>query len=176
MIARTLTQKARIILGDLPPWYEVDDISTAIIQVLAKEIKRIEDFVGEVRLQMYPGRADDKYGILARWEEFFGLPVQPNVPLATRQQLVAAQLAKRRASTGHDWELAVTTALGSGDWDYYEGPGNYQVTITYPYRVGAYTSVQVANLIREITPAHIQILASYRQGFLVGISLVGDIL
>lgn len=176
MIARELTQRARIILGDMPPWYEVDEISTTVILVLAKELERIEGFIREVQWQMFPEHANDVYGILGRWEEFFGLPVQPNVPLETRQQIVAAQLAKRRSATGHDWELAVTTALGSGDWDYSEGPGNYQVTIRYPYRPGAYTSVQVANLIREITPAHIQILASYRQGFLIGISLVGDIL
>jgi uncharacterized protein YmfQ (DUF2313 family) len=125
-------------------------------------------------VQMFPPNADDTYGILARWEEFFGLPVAPNVPLATRQQNLTSQLQKRRASSGADWEKAVTQALNTGDWDYIEGPGAYQVTITYPYQPGAYTSVQVQNLIRAITPAHIQILAAYSQGFLIGISLIGD--
>jgi hypothetical protein len=50
----------------------------------------------------------------------------------------------------------------------------YTITIRYPFGPGAPNSQVVQGYAREITPAHESVLATYTQGFLVGISLVGD--
>lgn len=169
-----LPQKAQDILADMPPWYAEDEITVGIITAGALELQRIQTFMETIREQMHPQNADDTYGLLGLWENLFGLPVQPaGVSLTDRRSIVLAHLQKRASGAGADWEAAITQALNTNSWTYSEGPGDYQITVRFPYASGGYTSTQARVLIQEITSAHLQLIVGYSQGWLVGISLVG---
>jgi hypothetical protein len=169
-----LPAKAQSVLADLPPWYSEDEIVRAVITAMTNELQRIEDFANAVRTQMYPQNADDTYGILGMWEALFGLPVQPaNATLDQRRALVKAHLQKRSSGAGSDWEAAVTQALNTNQWTYIEGPGDYQVTVRFPFVAGGYTASQAVVLIQDITPAHLELVVGYTGGWLAGVSLVG---
>lgn len=165
---------AERMVGYLPPWYAADDLFCRIQNALAKELQRAEDVLAEIRNQMLPQNADDTYGILGMWEALYGVPVEPpGVSLEQRRSIVIAQARKRSISSGLDWEEAVTEALGTNEWSYEEGIGDYVITVRIPYAPGGYTSGQVLGLLRAITSAHIILNIGYNEGWLVGISLVG---
>lgn len=171
---RTLVAKTLKLLHNLPPWYSEDETARAVMNVKGKELQRVEDFLAEIRRQMNPQLADDTYGILGMWEARFGLPVKPaGVLVADRRAKVLAHIRTKQSAAGSDWEDSVGEALATTIWSYSEGPGSYQVTISFPYVVGGYSAGQALTLIRDFTPAHLQIIPAYSQGWLVGISLVG---
>lgn len=163
------------ILDSLPVWYSTDPIALSILDAMGKELQRIEDFITDVLTQFFPSNTDDTYGLLSMWEQLVGLGIAPaDMTLEQRRALVAARLRDRTASSGLEWEQVVAEALREVPWTYEEGPSDYQVTITYPFLVGGMTSAQVQALVRAVTPAHLQVLATYTSGFLLGISLIGD--
>lgn len=171
----TVQQKALDMLDSLPAWYESAPIALEILDAIGRELQRVEDFLVALRLGFFPQNADDTYGLLSAWESMTGLAVQPpGATLDQRQALVIARLRQRTAGSGLAWEDAVAQTFGGVTWTYQEGPGSYQITIVYPFTTGGVSSAQVQSLVRAVTPAHLQILATFTTGFLVGVSLVGD--
>lgn len=160
-----------MLLDDLPPYLADDVYVQAIIDAHARELQRIEDTESAIRLTMFPANADDTYGFLSLWESLLGLPVASGGTLAERRNKVLAGLQKRNAGAGSAWVALMSQALGTTPWTYEENdPGDYELTIRIPYEEGSYTASQVLVLARQITPAHIDVIPAYEEGFLVGIS------
>ena len=172
---RTLTDTGQRILGDLPAFLQSDPIVLASIDAGATELDRIRDFLIALRTSYFPPTADDTYGFLSMWEATLGLPVAPSgLTLDTRRGLVIGHLRNRHAGEGSAWEEALAKVLENVSYRYIEGPGDYQITVTVPYTSGSLAALRLQELIQEITPAHLQVTVAYEQGFLIGISLVGD--
>lgn len=170
-------------LDDMPPYYRDDPMTQAVIVAYANEYDRIEAAVRQVQAAGFPTQSADvtlvvgaaTARLLSMWETLLNLPVAPaGVPLADRQAKVVAHIRKRKSGRGADWAATITEALGgSTSWTYTEGPGAYQVTVNLPYVAGSYTAGQVQALVSAISPAHLDMIVRYGQGFLVGINFVG---
>lgn len=168
MIADTL-------LEDIQPELADDPAVSMAMEAVGAELQRVADIADRMRDNIFPRNANDEFGILGIYEWLFGLPVAP--PTSTvqqRQDLVLAHFRKRIAGTGLDWQDALTNAMGSTLFSYQEGPTPNTVTVRYAFVAGAPSSALVQSFVREITPAHVQVLATFSQGFIVGVSLVGD--
>lgn len=169
------TEKLEAMLGDLQPELLEDPAVIATLRAVAIELQRLDNAADGVRRGFWPLWSDDTYGVLGLFEQLFELPVEPvGLTLEQRRALIVAHFQKRLAGAGSDWELALTQAMGSTEFTYIEGPAPYTITIRYAFANGAPNSAQVQKLARQMTPAHLQLVAGYSQGWLVGISLIGD--
>lgn len=153
----------------------------AVFRAYGNELQRIDDALALIRFASFPMQTSDVLlatGAVVRlasmWETLLGIPVSPaGVTIEERRNKILAHVRKRKSGKGSDWVATLTEALGSTPWSYQEGPGDYQVTIHIPYASGSYSSAQVLNLAREATPAHIDVIPAFNEGFLIGISLIG---
>jgi hypothetical protein len=192
---RVLSERALVMLGDLPPFLRDDPTVQASLQAIADEYDRVQALAEEIRRTRFPQLADDANGFLSQWEWVLGLPVAPSLSVEQRQSIVLAHLRKRHASAGKDWETAVQDAFGGTPFAYTEGPEPYTIHVVIPFggTPFAYTegpepytihvvipfggttlsAGRAEALLREITPAHLQIITSYSEGFLIGISRIG---
>lgn len=161
----------------MPPYLADDYYVQAIIDSHARELQRVEDTTTAVLRTMFPGSADDTFGFLSLWESVLGLPVAPSgASVEQRRSKVVAGLQKQNAGAGSGWIALLTEALGGSAWAYVEAnpvTDPYEVHIFIPYAGGSYSAEQVALLARQITPAHLDVIVSYEEGFLVGISQIG---
>jgi hypothetical protein len=169
---RELSEKGQALLDDLQPELADDPFVQQVEDALGREIQRFEDTRADVFHKRFPQYADDTYGILPMLEWLFGLPIAPPVDIETRRGSVLARIRKRGSGAGSDWAAAITSVIGN-NWTHLEGPGAYQLTITIPYEPGGFTAGALSALVSKITPANLQILIAYSQGFLVGISRIG---
>jgi hypothetical protein len=152
-----------------------DPIVARWLEALAVELGRIGAVLEAVRSTTIPSRADDTVGSLRRWEAVQQIPVAPSVSLAQRRAQVLAALLGRRVAYGRDWTTAMTSAVGSADWQAFEHtPGPNQLTIQIPFTAGSYQAVRVAEIARRHTPANQQIIMDFAGVFIVGSSDVGD--
>lgn len=159
----------------MPPYYRDNSIIEGILDACGREMQRIADRVDVLRTAFFPQTADDTYKTLSMWEMLLTLPVaQTGVPVATRRNLILARLNGRGLSSGLAWIAAMSQAMGGTPWTYQEGPGSYVVTIYISFGAGSFSSVQVQQLARAITPAHIDVAVVYSQGFIVGEGRVGE--
>lgn len=169
-----LTERAQGLLADLPPYYSAEPLVQRSYGAFANELDRLDSTRDAIKEGLTPLTANDTYKGLSMLESMMGLPVAPaGQTEAQRRSTLLAYIAARRAGTGAAWKTLLTLALGNTPWSYFEGPGDYQITISIGYASGSFTAGQVLALARAITPAHIDIIAAYDQGFLVGISQVG---
>lgn len=167
-----LTQR---MIDNMPPFYRGESFIEGLLDAVGRELQRVEDRAGAIQQGMFPQNTDDAYKLLSLWELLLGLPVAPvGVTLATRRNLVVSTLGARSQSSGSAWVAAVNQALGGTPWSYQEGPGDYTVTIYIPFSSSSFNSVQVQNLVRKITPAHLVLAVVYLQGFLIGEGIVGE--
>jgi uncharacterized protein YmfQ (DUF2313 family) len=174
-VPRTITETGQTLLADLPPYLSDDGTVQGVIDTLAREQQRITDAADGIRRTAFPSQADDTYNMLLLWETLLGLPVKPpGVPDDQRRSKVLASLQGRDVGTGEGWTRAVAQAVGT-NWQQAENtPGPYQLTVTLPFAAGSYEGRQAENIIRTITPAHIDLLISYGTGFLIGVSIIGQ--
>lgn len=164
------------LLADLPHYYRGDRDAERFLIAVGNELERIEAFLDAFRFGYFPQNADDTYGLLGLWEASLGLPVMPPdaTVLARRNQVMVA-LRKRKSGPSAKWMDNVTTALGSDQWTYAENtPDPYQLTITLPDAPGSYNVSLVRSLLRQITPAHLEMVTGYRTGFAVDVSTVDE--
>lgn len=170
-------------LADLPEYEQDDPTIQALINVLARELQRIEDHLMDLSLTIQPGSASGK--LLSYWEGFLGIPVAPDgVTAGQRIITVKAAVARRNAGNGEGWAGLLTTVLEGAPWRHLEnadassGMADYRLQIdgvqvpTTSYRVGIFRQMA-----RFITPAHLEISEIELAGedtFRVGISEVGD--
>jgi hypothetical protein len=83
-----------------------------------------------------------------------------------------SKLQARQSASGASWVEVVSALLGNG-WTYEEDPAIYRVTITIPYAEGTTEAFQIEQVLRDSTPANLEIAVVYAAGFQVGIGLVG---
>lgn len=163
------------LLGNLPYYYQTDPTAVTVLNVLGRELDRIETFLDTLRLQEFPQNADDTYRILRIWESELGMPVAPSqLTLAQRQARVIAWIRTRRVGAGFDWSAAVTQFFGSDLWTVEENtPSDYAIQVLIPHDAsGGYTIAAMQGFLRAITPAHLDISVGYSGGFIVDISHV----
>lgn len=168
----TLSDKGTMLLGDLPSYYATDRAAVAVMDCIARELQRIEDFLVALRDQSVPGKADDTYGLLSLWEALLGLPVAPEgVSIGQRQTIASAAYRKRSTVSGADWVETVNTILGT-QWSYAENtPDDYKVEVAIPDNSG-YKGGQIQSLLRAITPAHLVVQPQTGVGFKVDVDQV----
>jgi uncharacterized protein YmfQ (DUF2313 family) len=160
-------------LNDMPP-YEADEPWVQVyVDTIARELQRIYDAANLLLHEFWPQNADEDYMALSMWEGILGLPIQPDgVRPATRRQIVMAKLRARQVSSGKRWVELLTAMLGTEVWSYQEGPPDYTITITIPFKNGTWRAGQVTQMARAITPAHIEIDTMYAEGFILNESLL----
>jgi hypothetical protein len=165
---RVLTDPAQKLLADLPPYLQDSPEAQAVEQALGNELARVEDVARRLGSKMLPHAADDEFRTLGLWELLLGLSVEPpGIALADRQSLVLAAFRARHATSGAEWENLITTALGTGAWTYTEN-NDYSITLLLPRSSTAYTIGAVQALAQRVTPAHVRLVASFTDGFVVG--------
>ena len=164
-----MTERAEALLADLPPYLSDEPLVRQYVQALANEMDRMSAYIDKFRVGMLPHALDDQYRFLSMWEKLLGLPVAPaGASLEERRNQVRGAVLARKAASGQEWVSLVTTALGTTLWSYEEGPGPYQVVLTFPWSEGGYSVGTVLALARKVTPAHLQLNATYEGGFIVG--------
>jgi uncharacterized protein YmfQ (DUF2313 family) len=162
-------------IATMPPYYRGNPVVEATLDAGGRELQRIEDRAAFIKLGFYPQLADDTYKQLSMWELLLNLPVaQVGVSLTVRRNLILARLNGRGLSSGSAWIAAMNQAMGGTPWTYQEGPTGYTVSIYMSFSSTSFSSVQVQQLARAITPAHIDIAVIYSQGFIVGEGRVGE--
>ena len=178
---RTLTAKGDEMLGDLPPYLHGDPDVRGVVDVLSREFERLDVLAANVAANLWPHTAGDWIHI---WEAFLGLTVAPaGKTVADRQSIVITHLRSLNSSSGVDWIARVTELIGTS-WEHIEhdpdqpvsstNPPEYTLKITIPYAAGSAGAQQIETLIRSITPAHLDILMAYDQGFILGVSELGN--
>jgi uncharacterized protein YmfQ (DUF2313 family) len=173
-MTRTLSERGQAILDTIPFYYAEDPAALSVIGACANEIDRIQAMLDALQDGAFPQVADDTYGLLSLWEFLVSLPIAPPASLAARQGRVRAS-RRLKVATGTDWAAALTTAIGTASWSHLETPG-IRVTITIPLEAGSYEGATVVQIARKLTPAHLEVAFTYSQGFLLGISKLGDAL
>jgi hypothetical protein len=178
-----LSESAARLFAYLPATYgadpeDVDPVVARWLEALAFELDRIRAVLEALRSTTIPAAADDTVGGLGRWESMLRLPVQPEgASVAQRRAAVIARLRSRRVASGLDWTDSVTAMLGTDAWTVEENtPAGNQLSLRFPYVPGSYTGAQVAQLVRERTPANQEILIGFAEGFIVGVSEVGELI
>lgn len=176
------------IFSDPPPW-SCDDYSLiedvpqferrsyeirAALRVVGCELARLDAARLALAQNFFPATADV---LLWRFEQLLGLPVAPeDTELDVRRVRVIAYLRRLRGEgRGLDWIDAISALCGT-NWNYREhdpddpnSPAAYTLDVNIPMllaRVGW-------NLVRDVTPAHIDINAGYIEGWFVGIAHLG---
>lgn len=172
-MSSTLAEKTLTMLEDLPPYLGSDPSTQAVLDPVGIELQRLEDQMVRLRTKMLPQNADDEFRTLGMWESLMGVAVEPaGVSVTARRNLIVSHLRKRLSGASSDWVANVTEVLGS-IWTWQLGPGPYAITVHISYASGTVTAGQVADLLRDMTPAHIDLHVGYGEGFLVGISQIG---
>lgn len=171
-----LSPRGEEMLESLSAWEQNDHGVVAIMRSGADELDAIQELAEGVRDQAWPDRADDTYGLLALHEATLHLPVQPaDTSLVERQAAVRSAIQARKSGSKSNWIARMTTVMRGQQWTYAENtPGPLQLTIRIPWAAGSYSAAQVEALAQRITPAHIEIILAYDQGFIVGVSRVGQ--
>lgn len=177
-MAREYSAKGLELLEDLPPYEQESPVIAAIVNAVANELQRIEDFLSTVRRKLHPQYADDEYRTLALHEARLGLPVEPEgVSVSDRRAKVLAAARTSQAGAGEGWWQLVTLSLGTAAWSHRENtPNDYWLEISAPEESDSYSAGQLEALLRNISPAGLKLSFSFGEGFRVGISEVGDLL
>lgn len=158
-------------LGDVPPFLHGDPDIRAVIYCHAKESDRKRTTLDHLRRQFFPQHADELG--LPWWEKLLRITVAPvGWTVEQRRAAVIAHLRRANATTsGLSWAQTVTTFVGPG-WTYAEhdpddpgSPPPYTIRVTLPFSPGSSPYAQIEALLRDITPAHLDLALIYEEGF-----------
>lgn len=164
--------EAQAMLNELPPILRNDPDIRAIIYCQAREGKRTEATVDAQIAESFPQKAT-ALG-LPWWESLVRVTIAPSgQTIAQRQNTVVAMLQKlANTPSGLDWIDNVTALVGAG-WTHAEhdpsnpaSPPANTIRINLPTPPSSSLYAQVERLLREITPAHLDIELFYAGGFL----------
>jgi len=172
MDERVLTERGEVWRSWLPVVLRDSPDHLAVIHACAVEMDRLEAAIDEVRRQFFPQHADV---LLKVWEFMLRITVEPEgVTIDERREIVLATLRRMRSTPeGRDWVDNVTALVGPG-WIYEEhnpaDPGSppantIQITLPFPPDSASYTRAE--SLIQDITPAHLDVVLTYTDGFLL---------
>lgn len=178
--AQPVSSDASRLLAMQPPFISADPWNRAVQRAIAGELLRIEVSMQMVRDALIPSQADDVIlptgqvvPCAEMLEALLGISIAPaGFTIEQRRSRIVAHIRKLNSGTGADWVANLTEILGTG-WTYEEGPGAYQVTIHIAFASGTLSADEVVAFARAITPAHLDVIPAFNEGFLVGISSVG---
>lgn len=163
-------------LNDLPPFLRDDPDIRAIVYCHAKEAERQEQRLDELLAELFPQSATEVG--LPWWETLMRITVEPEgLTVEERRETVIAYLRKLRGEAGGEEWIANVTSLIGPTWSYVEhdpddptsSPPPYTVRVSVPFEPGVGEFAATERLIREITPAHLDIELVYSGGFLLDI-------
>lgn len=144
----------------------------SIWHATARECERLADRIEHVRAQFFPRTADD---LLKAWELMVKTTVEPEgLTLEERRQIVLARLLRMASDpSGLAWQENVTALVGPG-WDYLEhipgdpsSPDTDTIRVYLPYPPGSDRYGLTEALLRDITPAHVDIVLVSLGGFIL---------
>jgi hypothetical protein len=144
----------------------------AVLHCCARELERLEAKIEQVRAQFFPQTADI---LLKVYEAELKTTIEPaGATLDERRQTVLAMLRKMKATpSGLDWQENVTRLIGAG-WSYSEhdvdepgSPPAYTIRVELPFPPSSSRYAQVERLLRDITPAHLDLLVVFTGGFIL---------
>lgn len=170
--ARPLTARGREWLDWLPVVLRESPDHLAVLHSLARESERMEAAIELARAQAFPQTADV---LLKVWEHELGITVEPaGQTLVQRRATVIAMLRRMRGTpAGRDWESNVTALVGSG-WTYEEhvpgdvgSPPENTVRVELPFAPSSGSYARAERLIRQITPAHLDLIVQFIGGFVL---------
>ena len=177
-----LSEKAEEILDDLPIYLHGDPSVRGLVQGVANELQRVEDYLVDTGSNLQPSQAEGN--LLDHWEDFVGLPVEPTgISDDLRRRVITAAVRRRTSGPGSGWAGLLTTVADGQPWIHTENadenldyePYNLHLRAaldTVDYRTGVFS-----DMARRITPAHLKISEIEIAGedtFRVGESEVGD--
>lgn len=172
MGARPLTALGQQMVASLPTFLRGSSDYQAVLHAGAREIELAEAAIEQVRAQFNPATADV---MLGAWEAIVKLPVGGfGATIAQRQARVTQRLQKLLGgSEGLEWVQRITELVGPG-WSYLEylagdpdSPPPYTVSIALPFPPSGQAYAEALRLIREVTPAHLDIRFASGAGFIV---------
>lgn len=166
---RVLDELAEELVDDLPSWAREAPEFRANARVAALESARMRERAAEVRdcfiLQRVTGLG------LAWWEAFFGITRAAGADdVEAREALLAALRATIPDSRGTTWEQHVEELAGGAE--YVEGDGT--ITVTVPFPPGSEAFLRLERAIRVFTPAHLDIVISSGEGFVLDLSQLDE--
>jgi hypothetical protein len=177
MANRVMTDTGLERVDDVPHFLRDDPQVRGLLDVMQRELDRVETLIENIRLQWFPQfTVTDPF--LRMWEFNLGMPVAP--PGLTDDQralLITTHRRKRTTATGSDWVATLNEAFGAGVWDYTEDYAPYTVRLIIPYGSTDITALGILALARQITPAHLDLVVTYSAGgaggFIIGVSPIG---
>jgi hypothetical protein len=177
MANRVMTDTGLERVEDVPYFLHNDPQVRGLLDVVQRELDRVEALIENIRLQWFPQfTITDSF--LRMWEFNLGMPVAP--PGLTDDQralLIATHRGKPSVTTGADWVAALNESFGTGAWDYTEDYLPYTVRLIIPYGSSDITALGILAFARQITPAHVDLVVTYSTGaaggFIVGVSAIG---
>ena len=179
--------KGTELLSDLPEYEQDDPTIRAVVNAVANELQRIEDYLLGLNAALQVTQATGV--LLSYWESFLALPVDPrdtegnSIGDATRINTCLAAIRRRQAGAGSGWVALLDSVANGQPWQHWENSDTggifaaYQLKLradlaTTDYRVGIFT-----DMVKHTTPAHLEISVIEIAGddtFRVGISALGD--
>jgi hypothetical protein len=144
----------------------------AVLHCLAHEVERLEGSIETVRAQFFPQSADL---LLKVYEAELGITVEPaGATLDERRSTVIAMLRRAKSDpSGITWQDNVTRLVGTG-WSYAEhdpsdpsSPPEYTVRVTLPFAPSSGRYAQTERLLRDIIPAHLDLVLTFAGGFVL---------
>jgi hypothetical protein len=175
--AIAVSERGREMLEDLMPELADATDTQQVVDMIGRELARLEAAITAASAKLLPSRADDTYNALKMWELLLGLPVDPSTTDEARRNLVLASIRMRRAASGADWVALIDSMLGGLAWSHTDDTPDYTVVIISPHPAGSYEALALAQFARRVTPAHLQVSVTDGDGFIVEQSLIGvDIL
>jgi hypothetical protein len=179
MAMAELTERALLLLGDLPPYLADDEhVTQRTVNAIAKELERIDTAAADLASLGFAQNATDEYNTLSILEDGAGLPVaQAGVSEEARRDAVLTAERSHHADSGADWVELMTLALGSGtSWSHEDDFAAYTVRIALPGTSGSLQAQQVMRFARLVTPAHLALNFLFEGGFILGEGEIGDVL
>lgn len=168
-----LTPRGLAMLAMLPPQVRESPDYQGVIHAQAREVELLESKIEAVRAQLNPLTADEL--LLKAWEALLGLTVEPvGLTVAQRRTTIVAFLQRLKTSPfGSDWEENVTRLVGPG-WTYAEHDGSdpsspppYTIRVQLPFAPTSRLYLLLERLLRDITPANLDIELQYVGGFIL---------
>lgn len=167
-----LHERTEDLLRELPPFLANSSHFSGTLDVLVREVVRLDASAAEVRDTAFPALAS---AYLEIWELMLGLPPNPEgMTVEARRNAVQALLRALRDSQRSGWEAAVTKLIGT-NWTYaVHSPDPYVITVTIPFADTVAEATVLRALLRAVTPAPLDIAIDFSEGFIVGESLLSE--
>lgn len=156
-----LTERGLAMLDDLPTVVRDDPHFRAVVHCYAREFDRLEELATQLRDGFIPESATPL--TLPAWELL--LRIAPTGTEEERRNRVLAALpALFGDPSGLSWEDGVTALVGPG-WEYTEDTATFTLNLVLP--VLPPELPQLEAVIREFTPAHLDLVLASSAGFLL---------